>query len=195
MHRLFTLAAAGLFAAGLAVAAPTASSDKSGAPRTAADEKAVATAKVEGAGDMKGKIHGTVTFTQMGTGVMVLADITGLPPGKHGFHIHDKPDVSSADLMSAGGHWNPDNHKHGGPNSPEHHAGDLGNLEADSSGHAHLDHMFEGITVNGHNPVVGHSVIIHEKADDEKSQPAGDAGKRIAGGVIKGSEGGEHHEH
>src|ERR1044072_4223848 len=89
-----------------------------------------------------GNVMGTVTFTQVDHGVKVVADLTGLPPGKHGFHIHEKGDLSSADLMSAGGHYNPDGgmHYHGGPvTNPMIHAGDLGNLDAAPDGKAHLE--------------------------------------------------------
>ena len=173
MRRIFACAGIVLFALGLSV-------------RALAADAPVAKATIEGAGDNKGKIHGTVTFTQEDGGVKVVADIEGLTPGEHGFHIHDKPDLSSPDLMSTGGHWNPDKHKHGGPDSAEHHDGDLGNITADSKGHAHLETVIKGITVSsGDKSVVDHAVVVHEKADDMKSDPAGNAGKRIAGGVIK----------
>ncbi len=146
---------------------------------------AKAVAQVHGAGEHKDKITGTVTFTTTSDGVKVVADIEGLAPGEHGFHIHEKADLSDPELKGAGGHFNPDHHKHGGPESEEHHAGDLGNLTADDKGHAHLDATFKGLTIEGKSGVVGHSVIIHAKADDLKSQPAGESGKRIAGGVIE----------
>lgn len=199
MNRIATFAVAGLLAAGVGFAAGAAPlSHNASAPRLlTADEMPKAVAVIHGAGAEKDKIHGTVTFTQEGPDrVHVVAHIQGLTPGKHGFHIHEKADLSAPDLTSAGGHWNPAHHKHGGPESAEHHAGDLGNLTADENGHAMLDATFEGISVNGTNSVVGHSVIIHEKADDLKSQPAGDAGKRVAGGVIaNGAGAGEHEEH
>ncbi len=144
----------------------------------------VAVAQIHNAANHKDKISGTVTFTEVADGVRVVAAIDGLAPGEHGFHIHEKADLSSPDLKSAGPHWNPGGHKHGGPNDAEHHAGDLGNLTADDKGHAHLDQVFKGLTIEGKEGVAGHSVIIHAKADDLKSQPAGDAGDRIAGGEI-----------
>src|SRR6266478_10174068 len=86
------------------------------------------------------QVTGTVTFTKMGDTVQVIADITGLKPGKHGFHIHEFGDCSAPDAASAGAHFNPTHQHHGGPTTPpERHAGDLGNLEADASGKAHLD--------------------------------------------------------
>src|SRR5437016_3912546 len=72
------------------------------------------------------QVSGTVTFTQHGNQVTVVADVQGLPPNtSHGFHIHERGDCSAPDAMSAGGHFNPDSHPHGGPSSPMHHAGDL----------------------------------------------------------------------
>ena len=135
-----------------------------------------------------GNASGTVTFTQVGDNkVKVAVDLQGLPPGKHGFHIHDKGDLSAPDLASAGGHFNPEGHKHGGPDSEMHHAGDLGNIEADSSGNVKKEMTVEGISVGtgAKNDIVGKSVIVHGKADDLKTDPAGNSGARIAGGVIE----------
>jgi superoxide dismutase, Cu-Zn family len=133
-------------------------------------------------------VMGTVTFTQESGGVKVVVDLTGLSPGKHGIHIHEKGDLSDAHLASTGGHWDPDMHKHHGGTSGEmRHAGDLGNLDADASGKAHLDEMITGLTVGdgGNHDVVGHAVVIHAGEDDLKSNPAGNSGGRIAGGVIE----------
>jgi len=179
MKRFSQYLVAGMIGAGvlcLGYIGHAAAPDRQGGP--------TATAQIHNAANHEGKITGTVTFTSVADGVRVVAAIDGLSPGQHGFHIHEKGDVSAPDLMSAGGHWNPGGHKHGGPESAEHHAGDLGNLTADDKGHAHLDEVFKGLTIEGKTGVAGHSVIIHEKADDLKSQPAGDAGKRIAGGEI-----------
>src|SRR5438045_7583728 len=75
------------------------------------------------------QVTGTVTFMKMGDQVHVTADITGLKPGKHGFHIHEKGDCSAPDAASAGGHFNPAQHKHGGPDSADRREGALGNIE------------------------------------------------------------------
>src|SRR5262249_7414019 len=85
------------------------------------------------------QVTGTVTFTKVGDDVQVLADVQNLKPGRHGFHIHEKGDCSAPDAASAGAHFNPAQKHHGGPASLERHAGDLGNVEADASGKAHLD--------------------------------------------------------
>lgn len=152
-----------------------------------------AVAIIHGAGDNKDKITGTASFTPSPEGVKIVVDVNGLPPGKHGIHIHEKSDLSSPDLKSAGPHFNPDgaSHKHGGPDDPERHAGDLGNIEADSSGHGHLETTDAALSIdNAKNGVVGHSIIIHANEDDLKSQPAGNSGDRIAGGAINVREAG-----
>ncbi len=133
-------------------------------------------------------VHGTVTFTQQDGKVTFVADIDGLEPNtKHGFHIHSKGDLSAPDLSSAGGHFNPTHEKHGGPNSPHHHLGDLGNLTADDKGHAHLEGDVPDVTLDkeGDHSIINRSVIIHAKEDDLHSQPSGDSGARVAGGVIE----------
>jgi len=130
------------------------------------------------------QVMGTVTFTKTDDGVQIVADVTGLTPGKHGFHIHEFGDCSAPDAMSAGGHFNPTHKPHGGPDSAERHAGDLGNLEAEASGKAHLEWKDKMMKLSGETSVLGHAVIVHEKEDDLKSQPVGNAGGRLACGVI-----------
>ena len=132
-------------------------------------------------------VAGTITFTPAGKGLRIKGEVTGLTPnGKHGFHIHEKGDLSAPDFTSAGGHFNPGGHKHGGPDTSARHAGDLGNLQADASGKATYDQTIEGLSIDDPTTgVVGKSVIVHAKADDLKTDPAGDSGPRIAGGVIK----------
>ncbi len=133
-------------------------------------------------------VTGTITFTLADGTLSFVADIDGLAPNtEHGFHIHDKGDLSDPDLKSAGGHFNPMKEHHGGPGSPHHHAGDLGNLKADANGHAHLEGTVMHATLEGETSILNRSVIIHAKPDDQKSDPAGNSGARIAGGVIKAS--------
>jgi Cu-Zn family superoxide dismutase len=131
------------------------------------------------------RCHGIVRFTQDGESVKVVADLEGLNPGqKHAFHIHQFGDCSAPDGMSAGSHYNPEGHQHGLPGTEERHAGDLGNVQADDQGKAHYEITVNNISVNGSkNPIIGHAVIVHAKIDDG-SQPVGNAGGRIACGVI-----------
>ena len=113
------------------------------------------------------------------------AELTGLQPGQHGFHIHEFGDCSDvAKAASAGGHFNPTNHQHGAPDASDRHEGDLGNIEADAQGKAHVDITDKVLKLSGNESIIGHAVIVHEKADDLKTQPTGDAGGRLACGVI-----------
>jgi Cu-Zn family superoxide dismutase len=132
------------------------------------------------------QVHGEARFTQTGSRVRVDAEIAGLSPGAHGFHIHEKGDCSAADGMSAGGHFNPQSKKHGAPDSADHHAGDLGNLTADEYGKATIAMTFDGISVGkGTDGIVGRGVIVHANADDLKTDPTGNAGGRIGCGVVE----------
>jgi Cu-Zn family superoxide dismutase len=128
-------------------------------------------------------VTGTVTFRQSNQDIEVVADITGLSPGKHGIHIHAKDDLSDPKLVSAGPHWDMGGkHHHGGPDTAEHHAGDLGNLTADDSGKAHMAGVIHNMKLDD---LKGHSVIIHAGEDDLKTDPAGNSGGRVAGGAIE----------
>lgn len=128
---------------------------------------------------------GTVMFTPNGDRVRVLAKVSGLAPGLHGFHIHEKSDCSAPDAASAGGHFNPTNAPHGNPSSGVHHGGDMPMLEADASGNATLDVTLDTVTLrDGPNSIVGRSVVVHDDADDYKTQPAGNSGARLACGSI-----------
>ena len=132
--------------------------------------------------------RGTVKFTQSGDKVRVRGEISGLKPGaEHGFHVHEKGDCSSGDGMSAAGHFNPAGKAHGAQSS-EHHAGDLPNLKADANGTARADFEIGGISIGGGAAdIVGKGLIVHRDPDDYKSQPAGNAGPRLACAVIKAS--------
>ena len=131
------------------------------------------------------KVSGTITFTEVADGVQVQAEITGLASGNHGFHVHEFGDCSAPDASSAGGHFNPTGKPHAGPDALERHVGDMGNVEADASGKAKLDYVDHQISLtNDQQSVIGRSVVVHAKADDLKSQPAGDSGARIGCGVI-----------
>ena len=129
--------------------------------------------------------HGTVTLTQQEDSVLVEATVMGLEPNStHGIHVHQYGDVTSPDGKAAGGHYDPRGHAHALADTVDGHAGDFGNLEADAQGKATFRFVAEGITIAGmKNPVLGRAIIVHEKADDG-GQPTGNAGARIAQGVI-----------
>ena len=129
-------------------------------------------------------VAGQIVFTKTDKGTRVQAEITGLAPGKHGFHIHEFGDASSPDGKAAGGHFNPKGMVHGDPSkTAPRHLGDLGNIEADASGKAAYDLVDPDLPLSGPLSILGHGVVIHEKGDDF-GQPVGNAGGRVAVGVI-----------
>ncbi|MFN2540882.1 MAG: superoxide dismutase family protein [Chthoniobacterales bacterium] len=148
-------------------------------------EPTKATAKLEPKSGSN--VSGLITFTKTGADVHVVGDIENLKPGKHGFHIHEKGDCSAPDASSAGGHFNPTHQHHGGPTTPERHVGDLGNIEPDASGKVHFDWTGK-MSLSGADSIIGKSVVVHEKADDLKTDPAGNSGARVACGVIKAAD-------
>jgi Cu-Zn family superoxide dismutase len=160
-----------------------------GDPKPAAAAPATALAKSTASAALEptqgSQVRGTVTFTPATGGVRVVADITGLTPGAHGFHVHDKGDCSAPDATSAGGHFNPGNAPHGAPDADKHHAGDLGNITAGEDGKAHLDQIFPFLSLSGADSIVGRGFIVHAGKDDMTTQPTGNAGARVACGVIK----------
>ena len=129
-------------------------------------------------------VHGIVTFSQGDKGIIVEADITGLTMGKHGFHIHEFGDCTAPDGTSTGGHFNPDNKPHGSPENALRHVGDLGNVLADSTGNAHLELTDSLLAFTGNHSIIGRAIIVHAGEDDFVTQPTGNAGARVAYGVI-----------
>jgi Cu-Zn family superoxide dismutase len=169
----------------LATAAAVLSVAADAAPKTAVATVAPAASAATRPADQH--VTGTVTFTQDGDTLSFVADVDGLAPNTtHGFHIHEKGDLSDPGLLKAGGHYNPTHQPHGGPQSAHHHAGDLGNITADDKGHGHLTGTVPGVKLAD---IVGRSVIIHAKADDLHTQPTGDSGGRVAGGKIEAAKG------
>src|SRR4051794_13641781 len=137
---------------------------------------------------------GIVHFQQNADGsVEVNVEMTGVAPGTHGFHIHDKGDCGD-NGNAAGGHFNPSSMPHGAPDAVSHHAGDFGNVTADASGTVNATFTTHSITVApGERSVVGHAVILHANPDDLTTQPSGNAGPRIACGVAEAMAGEMHH--
>ncbi len=135
------------------------------------------------------KVTGSISFTMKGDKVWVEAKLTGLTPGEHGFHVHEKGDCSSPDGKSAGGHFNPSSVDHGGPDMEMHHAGDLGNIVANAEGVAEmkveLPTSFLSLDAKADNNIIDRAVVVHGGTDDMKSQPSGAAGPRVGCGVIK----------
>lgn len=152
-----------------------------------------ATATLEARSDTA--VTGTVTFTEReevfdgkrSIVIDVRYDITGITPGDtRGFHIHEVGDCSAPDATSAGGHFNPGGHQHGPSDHAMSHAGDLGNITANPAGRA--EGLITGLTKitlgPGDHNILGRSVIVHAQTDDLSTQPTGNAGARVACGII-----------
>ncbi len=132
-------------------------------------------------------VGGTLQVAAMTDGVHVSGQVSGLAPNSdHGFHIHEKGDCSAADAGSAGGHFNPGGQPHGRIGASPHHLGDQMNIHADANGNATVDAHFVGVTLGSGQPndVMNRALVVHADPDDYTSQPAGNAGKRVACGVI-----------
>lgn len=149
---------------------------------------AVTSAKVILASTAGNTATGKLSLSPSDDGVLVSGELSGLVAGsEHGFHIHEKGDCSAPDASSAGGHFNPQGTPHGKPGSESHHAGDMMNIVANAEGRAHVEVVVPNVSLGGaaeHN-VIGKAIVLHQKADDYVSQPAGDSGPRIACGVIE----------
>jgi len=134
------------------------------------------------------ELRGTATLTEVEEGgVRVIVDVAGVPPGKHGVHIHEKGDCSAPDATSAGEHFNPEGHPHALPTTDPRHVGDLGNIEVRDDGTGHLDAVAPRASLRPGDArsFRGRSIIVHAKPDDG-SQPSGAAGARIGCGEIRG---------
>ena len=133
-------------------------------------------------------VTGELAFEAFDGGVGITGQVNGLTAGgEHGFHVHETGDCSAPDATSAGGHFNPEGRAHGQVGSGEHHAGDTDNLLADDTGVATVNTRLEGATLGDGAPtdILGRAVIVHADADDYTTQPTGNAGARLACGVIR----------
>ena len=129
-------------------------------------------------------VKGQVSFSQEGDEVKMLAVLTGLTPGEHAIHLHEKADCSAADGTSTGGHWNPTSQPHGKWGASEgYHKGDIGNFTADSEGNATVEFSTDQWCIgcgDDTKNIVGKAVIVHQGVDDFVTQPTGDAGGRVS---------------
>ncbi|WP_285614502.1 superoxide dismutase family protein [Pseudobacillus badius] len=137
----------------------------------------------------EGKKVGIAQLKQTDKGVSIQVEASDLPPGEHGFHLHETGKCDAPGFESAGGHFNPGKASHGMNHEKGPHAGDLPNLTVGKDGKVKAEMVAEHVTLNSGKAHSlfdedGSALVIHEKADDGKSQPAGDAGTRIACGVI-----------
>ncbi|WP_188371230.1 superoxide dismutase family protein [Muriicola marianensis] len=135
-------------------------------------------------------VAGEVEFTEKDGKVIMKASFSGLTPGEHAIHIHEKADCSSADGTSTGGHWNPTSEPHGKWGASEgYHRGDIGNFTADSEGNATVEFTTDLWCLSCEDEtknITGKAVIVHQGVDDFVSQPSGAAGARVScTGIIK----------
>ncbi len=137
----------------------------------------------------KGEKIGTATLQPAKLGVRINLNVSQLPPGTHALHVHAVGKCDPPDFKSAGPHFNPDNKKHGSKNPEGPHAGDLPNFDVKKDGTAKVSVVAPHVTLGeGPNSVFhpdGTALLIHEKADDYMTDPAGNAGARIACGVVQ----------
>jgi len=146
-----------------------------------------ATAEIK---DAKGQKAGDAKFKETSGGVLMSVKVLNLSPGVRAIHIHEAGKCEAPDFKTAGGHFNPEKKQHGMENPAGHHAGDLPNLVVGKKGKGTFRNTVKGVTLAGEGAnslfhAGGTSVVIHEKADDMKTDPAGNAGARIACGVIQ----------
>lgn len=131
--------------------------------------------------DAQGKLVGTATLSDAPGSVKIALRVTGLKPGNHGFHLHSAGKCEPPGFTSAGGHFNPQNKKHGHKNPEGAHAGDLPNLTVGANGTGSIDATAAGVMLTD---VVGLALVIHADPDDEQTDPTGNSGARLACGVI-----------
>lgn len=138
--------------------------------------------------DAKGDSIGTATLSPVAGGVRIALAVKGLAPGQHAIHVHQTAKCEGPAFTSAGAHFNPDNKQHGINNVLGSHAGDMPNFTVDSTGHSSATVVAPGLRLDSGPRSVftggGTALVIHEKADDMTSDPAGNAGARVACGVI-----------
>ena len=131
---------------------------------------------------------GRATARDVQGGLRVTIDAMGLPTGTHGAHIHTTGRCDGPDFMTAGGHWNPTSHQHGKDNPQGMHMGDMPNMQAKPDGSGEIEYVVPGGTISdGATPLLdadGAAIVIHAQADDYKSDPTGNAGGRVACGVL-----------
>lgn len=173
----------GILCMGLGTGCREARVDPADVDQAARPERLVARARLQPAAGQD--VQGEVLFRETDQGVRVQVVAHGLTPGMHGFHVHEIGDCSAPDFESAGAHFAPAGHPHGAP-AAESHAGDLGNVEADANGTVETVIMARHVELDpGQRSIVGRAIVIHAQPDDLTSQPSGNAGARVACGVIE----------
>ena len=131
-------------------------------------------------------VEGIVSFRENDRQLSIVVHVTGLETGKHGWHIQEAGTCDPPEAEGAGSHFNPKGSRHGAPGSPEHHTGDLGNLEADANGVAHLEISIDLATLpGGPGSLLGRAIVVRSGEDDLRTDPGGGAGKPVTCGIIE----------
>jgi Cu-Zn family superoxide dismutase len=155
-------------------------------PPPSFDTRNVAPARAE-LRDLEGRVIGAATFTQAAHGVIVVAELSGLPAGTHAMHVHDVGRCEPP-FTTAGAHFNPGGRQHGFKNRNGYHAGDLPNFTAPATGSVRVDAVTQDFVLGPGTTTLfdidGSSIMVHSGADDYEGDPGGNAGTRIACGVI-----------
>lgn len=138
--------------------------------------------------DSTGRVVGSAVFLQQDDGIRILLDLRGFPPGTHAVHVHEVGRCDQPSFVSAGAHFNPKRTEHGSDNPRGPHAGDLPNITVDATGQGHLEVTNSLVSLEpGPTSLLdgrGTALVVHEKPDDMRTDPAGDSGPRIACGVL-----------
>lgn len=153
-----------------------------GAMATAGSEAGTAVALLQTA---KGAAAGSATVTQGPGGVSLALRVEGMPPGQHGTHVHMTGRCDAPTFKSAGDHWNPVDKQHGLDNPKGQHGGDMPNLNVGEDGRGSVSYMLKGATLEGIRDADGSAMVVHRSIDDQKTDPSGNSGDRIACGVFK----------
>jgi Cu-Zn family superoxide dismutase len=139
--------------------------------------------------DASGKDLGTLTLSEGNGGITTAGQLTGLPPGEHGIHLHTTGKCDPPKFTSAGDHWNPTKRQHGTKNPQGPHLGDMPNISIGGDSSGSVSATSAGGRFRGANPLLdgdGAAVVVHAKPDDYRTQPSGNSGDRIACGVVMG---------
>jgi Cu-Zn family superoxide dismutase len=153
-------------------------------PTEAAASEAPTVTAVANLKTAQGKAAGTATAIPGQGTVLLSLRVEGLPPGEHGVHIHMVGKCQGPKFESAGGHWNPGNKQHGLHNPQGQHAGDMPNLTVGADGRGSVTYRLKGADIDGLLDADGSAMVVHASADDEKTDPSGNSGDRIACGVF-----------